>query len=284
MIAGIVSVISALADGITVVVFSKDSYKFFNALRRFIGRPPLFKVHEVRSKVDHNEMWRWNQRVFASRHPRSYEKFDIVSLELGEQWWTRYRQQDWRILDPDGDQIGTYCLIPIIESTFDKLIGNIIIETEISSIDIVDERRIYAHQYWYIANYMIAKRTSGTPRCASECVRHTIEEHMAVRMLKSADFATHFGRDIHVVAVVEAASLERMAIQNGFQKAIPHDRFSPVYSMRISAPMAKKRSAEAAIRRKRAEAKLKAIKRPFFAQPRHHKVMFLSDRDMEARS
>lgn len=271
ILSAVTSSVVFVSDAVSAATFSIRS---FGQVKRVLNEyvlKELILLKPVLSKLDHNDMWRWNQRVFRQRHPRLYDSFDMVGMELGEQWWSRYPNQDWRLVDRFSDQIGTYCLIPISEACFDDLIDGRKKESDIQAKDIVDKNRIHAHQYWYVANYVVTRRDTGIPEAASRYARILIIENALKLALESTDFSLKTGRDIHVVAFVEASSIERMAKEAGFQKAVLSDPLSRTFVMRISPEKATKTLQ--AIRREKSS--LRKTLRPFrdrrlFRQPPHY--------------
>jgi len=184
----------------------------------------LIYVGAVDSAEKHGAMWRWDQRMFRSRHPRQYQEFDLVGLDLGRSWWKRYPEQDWVLRDWTHEQIGQYCLCPIRESTFSSLLSGKKKETDLVSKDIVDVREIHAHQFWYLSNFMRARVKAGIPPLIAEIASNVMIEHALKRAVRSDHFATRFGREISVVAFVEARSLVQFAEKHRFVKANPHSR------------------------------------------------------------
>lgn len=239
IISYIVSVISSLSDAVTVFGFSKQSFGIAIRILKKNFTIDVVELVPVSSKLDHNDMWRWNQRVFRHRHPALYDTFDIVDMSLGEQWWAKYPWQDWRLVDTSGEQVGTYCLVPIRDKCFDAIIDGKMKETEITPEDIIEHTRIYAHQYWYLSNYMIARRTPGVPVEASKHAQCSIIEHVISRALESKDFSLKTGGEMHIVAFVEAPSIEKIAKDIGFQKTAPINLVHKTFIIRLTPEKAK---------------------------------------------
>ncbi|MDR3404228.1 MAG: toll/interleukin-1 receptor domain-containing protein [Chthoniobacter sp.] len=177
-------------------------------------------VDPVDSAAKHGAMWRWNQRMFRSRHPRQYKQFDLVGLELGKSWWVKYPEQDWVLRDWCHEQIGHYCLCPISESTFSALLNGRIRETDLTPADIIDVNAGQGHSFWYMASFIRAKVIAGVVSEVADYCSNVMVEHMLWRALQCNHFATHYGHEISIVAVVEAKSLEKLAEKNRFTRSI----------------------------------------------------------------
>jgi len=176
----------------------------------------------VDSPAKHGDMWRWNQRMFRSRHPGRFKEFDLVGLELGRNWWERYPEQDWVLRDWTHEQIGQYSLCPISEDAFSALANGSIKESDLSPGEIIDAKKIQNHAFWYLAAFLRAKVAPGIPSQIAEHCSNTMLQHILSRALQSDHFATSQGRDIAVVTIVEAKSLEKFAQKYRFGRSIPY--------------------------------------------------------------
>jgi len=188
------------------------------------GFPSALRIYSVDTTKKHDDMWNWNNRMFRARHPRRYRYFDIVGLELGRDWWHRYPEQDWVVRDWRGDQVGQYSLCPLKEHAFRQLQAGDRLESELCADDLEPSTDIRSHAYWYLANFMVAKRRPGVPEEMSELVRDLMIEHALRRALKHKHFATSAEHEIVLVTVLEAPSIHSFALSNGLNPVHPSSR------------------------------------------------------------
>jgi hypothetical protein len=184
---------------------------------------PLY-VDPVDSPAKHGDMWRWNQRMFRSRHPGRFRDFDLVSLELGRSWWEKYPEQDWVLRDWTHEQIGQYTLCPISEAAFSALTSGSMKETDLSPRDIIGKDSISNHSFWYLASFLRAKVAPGIPAQIAEYCSQTMLQHILRRAVNSDHFATSQGKEVTVVAFVEARSLGPFAQKYRFVRSMPYPK------------------------------------------------------------
>ncbi len=188
------------------------------------GFPSAVHIHPIDTTQKHDDMWNWNNRMFRARHPQRYRDFDIVGLELGRDWWRRYPEQDWVVRDWMGEQVGQYSLCPLKEHAFRQLLAGEKLESELDADDLEPTTDIRSHVYWYLANFMVAKRRPGIPEKMSELVRDLMIEHGLTRAMKYKHFATTDDHEIVLVTVLEAPSIHSFAVSNGLSPAHPASR------------------------------------------------------------
>jgi hypothetical protein len=90
------------------------------------------------------------------------------------------------------------------------------LESELTPNDVESVTDVHAHPYWYLANFMIARRRAGVPRLVTDLARDLFVFHAAGRLLNNNDFAAKYDREVIMLTVVEAHSIRTFARQNGF--------------------------------------------------------------------
>lgn len=185
------------------------------------GFPSAVRIHSIDSTEKHDDMWNWNNRMFRARHPNRFEHFDIVGLQLGREWWRRYPEQDWVVRDWSGQQVGQYSLCPLKEHAFRQLLDGNKLESELEADDLEPVTDIRSHGYWYLANFMVAKRRPGVPEAMSKLVRDLMIDHALCRAMRHKHFATTDHHEIVLVTVLEAPSIQSFALLYGLNPTHP---------------------------------------------------------------
>lgn len=182
-------------------------------------------MRPITTTASHDAMWQWDRRMFAHRHPQSHFEFDLVPIALGRAWWQKFPAQDWKLTDWAGRQVGQVSLCPITEGAYTDLKQGKRKESDLRPDDLIAASEIFAHQFWYLANFMCAKRRSRVPGWIADLARDVMLLSLFERMLKSTQFRTHFRGEVHNITFVEAKSIEKIANRSGFRRCLPgvHD-------------------------------------------------------------